>query len=482
VDGPPFFYGDFNMLITKRSQNHRHLKQAGSSEYLRTGLRFGIVSKNANRKFRLLALAVISLMVTFTIGAVNQSAPPKHTPFVSVVLRDFDSWDTNHDGVLSADEIDRVVVDPAVKGEDAAAAGALKLLSRSKKNPLPPLTKPYFSEYDRLALQLMSHRSPEGGPTDAITATVDTVASASTTQPAARSRHLPVDFDLYFSAGKERIARGGPVPFTGRFVLDDTRQGPLGDCFFVSSVSSLGFHDPSRFEKLIVPQKGGGYVVHLPTTNPIIVPPPTDAELAISSTTTGDGVWLAIMEQAFGKYRARLHGSATDDVEGTELIRTGGDSMPTIRSLTGHECMRISFGKTVEFRKANADKILPKLRKELVSALSEHRVITAGIAGRAVSTTAAEHVTGTIPPLPADISSNHVYAVLSYDPASDVVEIWNPHGQHFVSPRARPGLSMVTRPNMADSSSRSLRLSSSIPRSHSSCPPRQSRRLISDWI
>jgi hypothetical protein len=408
----------------------------GGSPFCFGSLNLHCITMRANTSyFRLGVLTLALAGAAIPLRAALESKRPAHTPFVAVLLRDFDSWDANHDGVLSADEIEHVVMDPAVKGDDAAAAAAIKLLSRSKKNTLPPLTKSFFEQYDKLALELSSHRAAgTTQPSDAMSATVDTVASASTTRPAARSSRLPADFDLYFNAGKQRIARGGPVPFTGRFALEDTRQGPLGDCFFVSSISSLAYHDPARFAQMISPKPDGSYVVKLPATQPIDVPAPTDAELAISSTTAGDGVWLAVMEQAFGKYRARLHGGS-EEIDGTELIRTGGDSMPTIRALTGRKAIRFSFGKTVEDRAANADTVLPKLRRELVSALAEHRVITAGIAGRTATTQAS----GTIPPLPPDISSNHVYAVLDYDPKTDIVEIWNPHGQQF-KPKGPAGL------------------------------------------
>jgi hypothetical protein len=375
----------------------------------------------------------------------SDANPPAHTPFVSVIARDFDTWDSNHDGTLSLEEINHVVLDPSVKGDDAAAAASLKLLSRSKKVKLPPLTKEFFADYDKKALALMLHRRPATNPTDAISATVDTVASASTTQPTARSTRLPADFDLYYTASKERIARGGAVQYPHRFVLDHTRQGPLGDCFFVASVSTMMIHDPARLEKMIEPQADGGYIVKLPSTRPITVPALTDTEIAISSTTAGDGAWLAIMEQAFGKYKSRARHKG-DDVEGTEILRTGGDSGPTIEALTGHKFLRFAFGKTIEIRKANEAEVLPKVRKELVAALAEHRLMTAGMSpwlgashAGVDSSDNSDKITGTPVHIPPNITINHVYAIVSYDPATDVIGFWNPHGQMF-TPKGEPGL------------------------------------------
>jgi Calpain family cysteine protease len=383
----------------------------------------------------MLATATLVGSTTLLLATSDESKAPQptpaHTPFVTVLMKDFDGWDTNHDGTLSMDEINKVVMDPAVKGDDAAAAASIKLLSHSKKVKLPALTKEYFASYDAEELAIMAHRGAVK-PADAVTATVDPTTATPTTEPAARTARA--NFDLYFTAGKARIAKGGPDHYPGRFVLDHTSQGPLGDCFFVASVTSMAVHDPARLEKIIEPKSDGSYVIKLPDTEPVVVPAITDAELAISSTTTGDGAWLAIMEQGFGKYKSREHGHG-DDVEGTEIIRVGGDSAPTISALTGHKTLRIAPGKTVEARKANKDKMLPEIREQLTAAITNHRLITAGMDPPAPDV----KLDGTRTPIPPNITIHHVYAVISYDPATDIIEMWNPHGQHF-DPKGAPGI------------------------------------------
>jgi hypothetical protein len=385
-----------------------------------------------NRLFMFAFLPLI--LVGGGIFAAVPASGPAHTPFVTVLLRDFDSWDTNHDGTLSLDEINHVVVDPSVKGDDAAAAAAIKLLLRSKKFQLPPLTKSYFNEYDRNAIELMQHRSTDVvQPADAINATTDAVVQ--------KDAGIPANFDLYFTAGKQRIARGGSDPFPGRFVLDHTRQGPLGDCFLVAAANSIAFHDPDRLHKLIVPTKNGGYEVRIPATQPIIVPPMTDTELAISSTTAGDGVWMAILEQAYGKYESASKGHGTD-VEGTELVRTGGMAMDAVQVLTGQKCVRITLGRTIEARKTSADKVLPRLRQQLIEAFANHRAVTAGVGARKIDAAAGDSATkviGSHLQIPPNITGDHAYAVLSYDPKTDAIEMWNPHGQTF-QPKGPAGL------------------------------------------
>jgi hypothetical protein len=42
-------------------------------------------------------------------------------------------------------------------------------------------------------------------------------------------------------------------------------------------------------------------------------------------------------------------------------------------------------------------------------------------------------------PSPPDLLADHVYAILNYDPSTDVAEFWNPHGEHF-EPKGPPGI------------------------------------------
>src|SRR5205807_2122570 len=92
----------------------------------------------------------IALSATSWSWAAASGAKPagKHSPFVMVVLRNWPNWDLNHNGILSPDEIDRAVEDPAVKGPDAAAAAALKVAMGDQRWTLPPLDTAYFATYE----------------------------------------------------------------------------------------------------------------------------------------------------------------------------------------------------------------------------------------------------------------------------------------------------------------------------------------------
>jgi hypothetical protein len=425
------------------------------------------------------------VLLNCALAAPLRAAPttrPAHTPFVTVLLRDWDRWDTNHDGQLSIAEIDRAVLDPSVKGDDAAAAGTLKLLSRSTKVTVPPLTRDYFLDYDQKAIS----RLPRITAAAAETATADTVASqVPTTGPSVGTKTIPIRWDVYFMAGQKRIARGGPTTWPTKPSLDNMRQGPLGDCFLVAPIGSMLVHRPADIDQIIKRTDDGGYRVTFPTVQPFTLRPLTESELVLSSTSSGDGVWLAALEQAVGRYDEKL--KASSDEEGTDIISGGGRVASTMSLLTGHRCKSIRFATTAQRREENEARILPSLRQELVSALHDGRLIAANVTppvlkpttqpttGPAVVSAVVPAVVPTVvpvtqpsqptlattagpttapttrptgrlvltaamlPKIPPNITTKHSYAVVGYDPATDVVEIWNPHGQAF-TPKGSPGL------------------------------------------
>jgi hypothetical protein len=366
---------------------------------------------------------------------------------VAVLTRNWSLWDANHDDVLSAEDVDRAVTDPAVTGDDAAAAAAIKLLSRTTK-VAGPMTRAYFQKYDQAALgvgdtdrlgdaerELPDPAAPEGAPT----------ASGAATSLAARAAKLPADFDLTFVKCKARLARRGtaaqwPTDISAAAAIERMAQGPLGDCFFVASIGSTVVHRPAALRDMVQQLPDGKYRATFPGAAPFTFAGLTDGQVALGSTTAGDGAWLAVLEQAFGKYRSVLRGGSTD-IDGTEILRRGGDSAVTIQQLTGHATRRIHFSLPAERRAAERDKLLPEVRAALLENLANHRIITAGIdpPAQLKPNPDGTPATGTLPKIPPGFQKKHVYAIVGYDPATDVVEIWNPHGQTF-HPKGSAGL------------------------------------------
>lgn len=383
-------------------------------------------------RFRRCGAAGAGLILVGALLAAPQQK--QQTPFVSVVFRNWAAWDRDHNDVLSPEEIDAAVLDPSITGDDAAAAGTLKLMVRHKEMKDVALTKDYFQKYGRQRLAKGALAADEA-------AEMQTVDYQNQEKPAGKpAPGSPPDWDLFFSAGRHRISKaaGG---WTGRFNLDNMRQGPLGDCFFVSSLGSLLLSRPAQLKSLLKPLPDGSFDAIFPGQAAFAVRRPTDAELSISSVSAGDGYWLAVMEQAFGEFRARKQG-LEDDEEATDSISHGGRTGPTIDALTGNSHKSIAAGPSVERRKADAAKVLPQLRTEMLAALRDHRVMTVSVMSYTVDaagkiTDGKDHGTG--PHIPPGITSHHAYAIISYDKASDAIGLWNPHGQTY-APKGQAGL------------------------------------------
>ena len=383
-------------------------------------------------RVRRIGAACVALVLAWTF--VRAAQPQQQTPFVTAVFRHWAAWDRDRDDRLSLEEIDAAVLDASITGDDAAAAGTLKLMARRKEMKDIALSRGYFERYSR-------QRLGKGAlPTDEA-AELQTIDILNQERAAARPGPVSLpDWDLHFAAGRYRIARAA-AGWTGRFNLDHLRQGPLSDCFFLASVGSLLVHRPEQLKSLLTPLPDGTFRAGFPGQPRFVVRRPTDAELAISSVSADDGFWLPAMEKAFGEYR-KLKRGLDDDVEATDSISHGGRTGPTIDVLTGDSHKSIIVAPSVERRQAEAGKVLPQLRAELLAAMGDHRVMTVSVVAPAVD--GAERIDGgtehgTAPRIPPGITRRHAYAIVSYDRSSDIVELWNPHGQDF-TPKGEAGL------------------------------------------
>jgi hypothetical protein len=417
---------------------------------------------NHVRITRILAAAAVGLLSIAATksnkssSSSNAPAGPKHSPFVTVVMRNWSAWDADHDGTLTQAEIERAVMDPKVTGEDAAAAAALESFIRSKKITLPPLTKAYFEAYD-------AHASvPKVSDEEAAKATIDPSTTGVTTVPGTATPH----WDMMFAGNKHRIAAidananlGATAPTEpGPEVLTHMHQGPLGDCFFVAVIGAAENRNPALIHSMLTTLPGGKIRVAFPSPfTPYVLSPVTDAERALSSSSGGQGDWLVALEQAYGRYRHQLAGGA-DVIEGTDTVCHGGSEGTVMATLTGHSPNWFNLPNDAAKRKVKQDQLLPKLRTDLANAFSEHRLVVASVNGAPKppdGKTDPKPTTGgggdndnTDPktetasaalPSPPNITHGHAYAVTAYDAKTDTITIWNPHGQTF-HPKGPDGL------------------------------------------
>ena len=339
----------------------------------------------------------VCLYLLLVVGIVTQAVQaetPKSSPspFAKVVLAHFEKWDLNHNGILEPEELDRLVTKRSIHGDAAAALGTLKSIQRRGKFNLPKLDIEYFNTYARLA----GEKKLKGQP----------------------------PFEGQFNAARKRIAASDRVVFPpGQPSLTAIHQGSLGDCFFIAGLGSMLARDPASIKQLITLQKNGDYAVHFPGTKTIVVAPLTDAELALTSTTEGHGLWLNLLEKAYGQLRNE---SLQDDKKtlcATDAICKGGSPRVVLQDLTAHQAKRMDLHPTLKVP-VPAEKIAEELHQLLVNTIRARRLLCAD--------TLSEQKGKNLP-------SHHAYAVLNYDGKTRTIYLFNPHGNTF-EPKGEPGL------------------------------------------
>lgn len=329
-----------------------------------------------------LLLFALCYPITLLSGREAEVAKPNaKEDFLAVVEAHFGAWDVDRDGTLSKAEIDALVADGRIKGDEAGAVAALKRASRSKKEELPPLTK---------------------------NAIVDLASSP----PKKDAPNLPV----MFSGGSKRIAAVKRVLFaSGKPRLETVHQGHLGNCFSLAPLGAIAAGRPDYIVKEMIRElPDGRYQVKLGKET-FQVSAPTDAELAMTASTESDGIWVNVYEKAAAQ--ARYEMKSDDEREGAsalDVLSRGGSAGTMLAYITGHDMVRFSckFARDPKTTPEEFEKKLVELRAALTSAVKEHRLMTCG--------TTATKIPGMTP--------NHAYAVLGYDESKDLVRCWNPHG------------------------------------------------------
>lgn len=397
---------------------------------------------------------LLALLVALVAGQDPQPAPvaaaPKPTGFAEVAAAHFADWDRDRDGVLQPVEIDRLCVDPARRGEEAAAIAALKRVVRSGRYAVPTLTRevlaavptraearnrPTAAAEERAAVRAAEEADRRdageaGAPTGSAAAPDEAPKPAGQRQP---------NFAASYQSSLRRIRTSkrelflDPTPD-----LDACRQGPLGDCFFVAVVGAFAHRDPEALKRLVQPTPDG-YRVVFGGGRAIDVAPLTDAEIALSGTTGDEGLWLPVLEKAMGNLRQQQDPKKYAAATATDAISKGGSVAKAIQLLTGHATTRLALKKRPASTEKDANGVpIPKptapaasydaleteVRTQVVAALAARRLVTCSTV---------------LEPQPRGIPQKHAFAVLGYDAATDELQLWNPHGNTF-TPKGQKGL------------------------------------------
>lgn len=362
---------------------------------------------------RLLLVFILAAFTTSSAVAQQSRSAPPSRPFSEVAAEAFHAWDEDGDGVLSSEEIDRHVVSPMFEGESAAALAAMKLVVRNTKVAAPELNLDFVTNRSREpAGELLPSETPNEPTPDATRP-----APSTGRPPASLERRYQSALRKIRSAQRELFADGDPD-------ITTCRQGPLGSCFFIAGVGAMVHRDPDSVRRMIQPVFNASgeacYGVTFGDRRMVTVPILTEAQFALTSSAGRDGAWMSVLEQAYGSLRMNARPESRRTLEASDALAHGGSLSTTLRALTGNRVERIRMRGS----KSDESELVARVTKALAEAMAERRLAGAS--------------TGTATPLPPGINGRHAYAVLSFDRESELVELWNPHGNSF-RPRGEAG-------------------------------------------
>lgn len=325
--------------------------------------------------------------VIFSAALAKDTALPAagdRERFISTLEKSFPGWDGDADGVLSASEINGLVEREDIQGEAAAAVAALKRASRLSKIKLPSFTLAHLRE--------LAMNKPQTG--------------------------LP-DLPAMFAGSMKRILSTKRTLFPPEGPrLETIRQGRMGNCFSLAPLGAMASVRPSQISNQMIRElPDGRYEVQFGTTK-VAVTRPTDAEIALSAGNEEGGLWVNVYEKAAGVAHNDKKPEDKRDATGLDALNRGGSAGTQLAFITGHEMVRISckFAKEKALPPVEHEKQIAELRSALTSATKEKRLMTCGT------------LKTTIP----GITPNHAYAILGYDSATDLIRLWNPHGDNRV--------------------------------------------------
>jgi hypothetical protein len=323
--------------------------------------------------------------------AVKKAAPL--LTFPQIMRANFPKWDKDGDDQLSRQEVNALVPMPYIKGRVAAAVATLHL---------------YLREH----------------PQQATIPKSDVVSAAD----GKAGLNLEKVFDFYY----RHISHTSREVFAENCVpsIKSVSQGSLGDCFFLAALGSAIERDPKAVQQMIHPFPNGSADVAFPGGPKLRVRRMSDTEIALTSTAENQGMWLNILEKAYGQgcLISRIRGPKRqpDDLD-IDIIARGGDARRTIELFSDH------VGTLVVFRHDEGEKLPPteeempglrnKIHRLMISRVQNHSLMVAG--------TTAGHL------LPG-INAHHDYAVIGYDAEQRIVHLWNPNGQSSGAGSAHP--------------------------------------------
>ena len=236
-------------------------------------------------------------------------------------------------------------------------------------------------------------------------------------------------FELLYRTGLAHIRATERTLFAGDGPnLRTIRQGRMGDCYFLATLGALVHRNPKDVGRLVRREADGSFHVEFPDGEPVHVLQISDTEIALASFADGQGLWLNVLEKAYGGLVERSLARRGFADAAIDAVGDGGRPSAAMTLFTGHDAGLVRFRPEGPRAVPSAIRVkgfLPLMRSLLLTNTRRRLLTCCATADVAV---------------PPGMAKRHLYAVLDFDPAHDVVHLWNPWGNYF-KPKDDPGLS-----------------------------------------
>ncbi len=215
--------------------------------------------------------------------------------------------------------------------------------------------------------------------------------------------------------------------------LQDTKQGMLGDCYFLAAVGSIALRNQQAIRDMFDDNGDGTYTVRffgrnssgvatadyvtvnrrLPTVSGGIL---AYAGYGLSATNASTVIWAALAEKAYAQWN--------------ETGRAGRNGTNTFGGIEGGWMSNVNF-QVLGYNSANYS-FATATQQTLINALNAGNAVTAG----------------TKTSVPSNLVASHAYAITAYNSSTGQFTVYNPWGFKHPAPmnwsQLQAGFSMFT--------------------------------------
>jgi hypothetical protein len=335
-----------------------------------------------------------SALTSVTIGALlgaqilNEKKDNQSITLKDSLINNFKLFDKNNNGYISINEVKSLIKDSNIKGDQAVSLGILNFIMSNKEN-------------DNLSITDLS--------------------MLDTSKPIFKSQNsnkkLSLD-DIKNDMESKLKEANKYKDSNGKFILPksakdidfkDVKQGYLGDCYLIATLSSIAKQKPNELVKMIKDNNDGTFTVNFGDKK-VNVSSPTDTEIALGSQGKS---FIPIIEKAYAKYQNES--SFIKSENPYDKISSGRTTLllgKTIKELTNnnYDTDLLEIRTSIASFDASSKK---ETINKINNALKENKVI----------------ITSTEQNNSLNIAGNHAFSIIGFDPKTNTVEIRNPYGK-----------------------------------------------------